>query len=170
MRVVIRIPQSFLDSVIEDLSRPHPLAAERVGFIFTKSSRAGPGQVIVLPTTYTPVDDKHYIDDPTVAVRINSDAIRMAHQRSRDSSHGCLHVHMHPGSSRPWFSRVDLETLQGLSPSLRRMASAAVHGGLVLAGTRASGLVWAPGEARPAEADVSIIGFPMTLERSCHRE
>ena len=170
MRVVIRIPRSLLASVIEDLSRPHPLAAERVGFIFTRTSRAGPDQVIVLPVAYTPVNDKHYIDDPAVAVRINSDAIRMAHQRSRDSGHGCLHVHMHHGSSRPWFSLVDLETLQGLSPSLRRMAPAAIHGGLVLAGARASGLVWAPGEAGPAEADVSIIGFPMRVERSIHRE
>lgn len=169
MRAVIRIPKGFLDSLVEDLVRPHPLATERVGFIFTKTALAGPGQAIVLPTSYAPVEDEHYLDDPTVAVRIGSDAIRLAHQRSRDTGHGCLHVHMHPGVSRPWFSRVDLATLHGLSPSLRRMAPKATHGGVVLAGSRASALVWTPGEAGPSEADVSIVGFPMRLERSCHR-
>lgn len=170
MSVVIRIPEGLLDFIVEDLSRAHPVAAERVGFLFTKSSRCYPEQVVVLPTAYVPVDDAHYIDDTAVAVRINSHAIRIAHQRCRDSGRGCLHVHMHPGSSRPWFSQVDLDTLKGLSPSLRRMAPAATHGGLVIAASRASALVWAPGDAGPVEADVSIIAFPMTIERSRHRE
>lgn len=170
MNATIRVTRDFLDPVLEDLSRPHPFADERVGFIFTKFAAAGLDASLVLTVSYVPLRDEHYVADDTVGARIGTEAIRMAHQRCLSSRLGCLHIHMHPARWPPWFSKVDLEMLHGLAPSLQRMAPAAAHGGLVIAGRRAAGLLWLPGAAGPLEAHVSIVGFPLTLERSQGRE
>lgn len=170
MRPVVRLTRQAFDGIALDLSRPHPFALERVGFVFSKLSFAGPEVAVVFPVAYVPVSDEHYIEDDSVGVRIGTEAIRFAHQHALTTRLGCLHVHMHPGAARPWFSRVDLETLAGLSPSLRRMAPGAAHGGLVLAHDRASGLLWLPSASEPVEADVTVVGYPMLLERSLHRD
>jgi hypothetical protein len=69
------------------------------------------------------------------------------------------------------FGRIDIDGTACTSDAIiypERVRAA--HGGLVLAGGRSSGLVWAPGQGYPIESDVTIVGYPLRLERSLRRE
>lgn len=169
MRAVVRFTRQAFEDIVLDLCRAHPFAVERVGFMYARYSLMGPDVALVFPVAYRAVLDEHYIEDDRVGACIGTEAIRSAHQHALSTGLGCLHVHMHGGSTRPWVSGVDLDTLRGLAPSLRRMARGAPHGGVVLSRTSASALLWLPSRDDAVEADVSIVGYPMLVERSCRR-
>lgn len=166
MSVTLRVPRALYDAVMADLARPHPFAAERVGFLFTRAGRAPGGRWLALAVDYAPVAEEHYTptDDPLIGVEINSGGIRAAMQRILDTDQGAFHVHLHEHRGQPRFSRVDLRDLPPLVASFQRVHKQAVHGGLVLSHNGATALTWAPGESKlvPAEK-VAVVGFPMSL-------
>jgi hypothetical protein len=165
---VVRLRRDLFDRMVADLGREHPVAYERVGFVFGKLARAD-SLGIVLPFEYVPVPDEQYIEDDAVGAMINENAIFYAHQRARSTGLCCLHVHMHAGTGRTWFSHTDLETLHRLGPSLLRMAGQSAHGGLVLTHTNAAALLWLSDQPEPLRGHVSIVGFPTTLHRGVHQ-
>ena len=64
MNVRIRIARRLYEQVRADLSRPHPFAAERVGFLFGRLGNVGTDDPLILMTTYSTLADERYIDDP----------------------------------------------------------------------------------------------------------
>jgi hypothetical protein len=163
MSAILRLRRDLFDAMVEDLSRAHPFALERVGFLYGKLARAL-DLSIMIPFEYVPVPDEQYLDEPDAAATINADALFDAHQRARRTHECCLHVHMHPGEGSTWFGKTDVRTLHRIGPSLQRMARTAAHGGIVLTASTASALVWLPGDSEPSRARVSNVGFPTSLD------
>jgi hypothetical protein len=169
MTAVVRLRRDLFERMVADLNREHPFAYERVGFAFGKLAQAG-SLSIVLPFDYAPVPDEQYIEDHTVGAMINEDAMFGAHQRARSTGLCCMHVHMHVGKGRTWFSHTDLETLFRVGPSLLRMAGQSAHGGLVLTHTNAAALIWLPNQPEePLQGNVSVVGFPTTFDREAYQ-
>src|SRR5579862_8529947 len=107
MRATFKILSHLAASIRKDLSRPHPYAAERVGFIACRIGRGG-GVTLLMAEEYYAVDDGDYVDDPTVGAMMGSEAIRKALERAYGTNLGMFHVHMHGHEGRPGFSRTDI--------------------------------------------------------------
>lgn len=219
MTVHFKIIEQLLDQVRKDLSRPHPFAFERVGFLFVRPGTGGvpcnpakpfccdnphlspsgshlskwyfrlsswlgsarreavemPGisdriatesrthegsTLMILASSYSPVLDDDYIDDPTVGAKIGSTAIRIAMQRSLDTGMGVLHVHMHEGRGRPWFSTTDMKSMNNLMPSFFNVSPNVPHGALVLNQDSFAGVIWKDKGTSLAISRLSVVGYP----------
>ncbi len=161
----------LLDKVRADLSRPHPFAAERVGFLFARLANAGAAEPLVLITDYEPLADERYIDDPRSGARIDSQAIRGAMQGVLDRGKGGFHVHMHHWPGRPMLSRMDAEEIPRVVTALRRVGPGHAHGIVLLHDEECAAWVWLPGKDRAIEAEsVSVVGFPTKIFRGAIRE
>jgi len=111
MTMLFRAGAELFAAVRQDLHRPHPFAAERVGFLACRAARLAGNGLIILATTYEPVADEDYLEDHTVGAMMGPAAIRKAMQRAYNSALGDIsifHVHMHECSGHPGFSRTDL--------------------------------------------------------------
>jgi len=162
MSIHIKLPRPLFDRMQHDLSRPHPFAAERVGFLYVQLGSGEANSWLVLGADYVPVADEHYLKDMTVGARISGEAIRSTMQRVLNTGEGVFHVHRHDHRGRPWFSRVDLAELRRLVPSFRNVGPKAVHGTLLLSLTETTALVWLPGYQEPIGVTrISIVGQPM---------
>jgi hypothetical protein len=162
MKVSVRIPAACYSAALADLDRPHPFAAERIGFFSTSFGSAGRDEWVVCLTRYHSIPDDHYVDDPRAGARINSRAIRAALQRILDEKSGQLHVHLHWHLGRPHPSHMDQEELPPLAQSMCATANNQVHGGLILSRDAAFADLWLPGHADPKPAaHVTVVGFPM---------
>src|SRR5690349_14497242 len=98
MNTHLKIPGRLYDDMVQDLRRPHPFAAERVGFVFGRTASLSDGGRLVLLTRYHPIPDEHYIDDPAVGARIGPEAITWATQAvyyGRTAKEGIFHLHLH---------------------------------------------------------------------------
>src|SRR5262249_6328674 len=102
----IRLTQHVHDLAREDLRRPHPFAAERVGFLFGRLDTSAEGPMVLL-TAYAPLADERYIPDPNVGARIDSQAIRDAMQRVIRGRECAFHTHWHGWPGPPSFSPAD---------------------------------------------------------------
>lgn len=164
MNIHIKLPRQLFGQMQHDLSRSHPIAAERVGFLYVRPGTGEANSLLVLGTDYAPVADEHYLEDTGVGARISGDAIRVAMQRSLDTGEGVFHVHRHDHRGRPWFSRVDQVELRRLVPSFQNVGPKSVHGALLLSLTEAAALAWLPGHREPIGGmRISLIGQPMGL-------
>lgn len=161
---LLRIPRKLLETIHADLSRPHQFAAERVGFLFCRSSKSN-GEWLALAVDYSPVADGDYIRDRRVGARINGSAIRKAMQRALDTDDGVFHVHRHEERGSPWFSPVDLRGLEELLPSFVAVGASTVHGAVVLSRDDASMVWYASSASAPAAGLVSVIGYPLLVRR-----
>lgn len=147
-----------------DLRRPHPFAAERVGFLSVTTGRGEGGELLILGLEYRPVRDNHYVEDLSVGVKIGVEAIREAIDCIRVSRRGLFHVHLHEHHGMPDFSSTDRSQQPRLVNSFRRVDGRVPHGMLVLSDDRATAWVWLPGESgqlRPRL--ITIVGYPMTF-------
>jgi hypothetical protein len=162
--IAFRIPRQIEQEMRDSLMRPHPFAAERVGFVFTKWSRSKRGGRIILVCGYEPVPDDDYINDPNVGARINSSAIRRAMQRALTTGEGALHVHVHDHDGPPGPSRTDRQELGPMMQSIRNASPHAVHGLLILSRDAAWIEALVPG-CMPFQAikNISVVGFPMAV-------
>jgi hypothetical protein len=164
MNVQIRLTRQLYDQVRADLSRPHPFAAERVGFLFARLGNVGADVPLVLFTGYSPLADVRYIDDPHSGARIDSQAIRSAMQQVLDRGEGVFHVHMHKFPGRPRFSPMDRDELPRLVPSFQAVGPGFAHGLFLLSEDACAAEVWLPGSKAPVAAGrINIVGFPMHL-------
>src|SRR5580698_8195422 len=131
MKTLIKIPRDLFEQAKADLFRRHRFAGERVGFFSTRCSRTN-SLIIVHCIAYDPVKDDHYIEDPTVGVRIGPAAITEAMTRSLKNSVGQIHVHWHGGSGLPHPSPTDTNELPAVQRSLRNANVDEAHGWMVL--------------------------------------
>lgn len=162
MKALIRIPDACYSAALDDLQRPHPFAAERIGFFSTACAGAGSDELVVCVTRYHAIPDDNYVDDPMAGARINSRAIRAALQRILDEKSGQLHVHLHWHRGKPIPSHMDHVELPPLARSLAAADASQVHGGLILSQNAAFASLWLPGKARPqGSRRTVVVGFPM---------
>jgi hypothetical protein len=163
--ITFRIPKSLDREIRDDLSRTHPFAFERVGFVFTKLSLSQDGKsAIILVTAYEPVPDEDYIDDPDVGARINSTAIRRVMQRVLTTGEGAFHVHIHDHDDTPALSYTDRSELRPMMQSIRNAAPQSAHGLLVLSrnAAYAEALIPKAAQFRPI-TKIIVVGFAMCL-------
>lgn len=162
--VRIRLSKVLVEEMKADLRRPHPFAAERVGFLSVATGLSEGGEFLVLGLEYRPVAAEHYIEDPYVGVKIGVGAIREAVDRVRLSRRGLFHVHMHEHRGGPRFSSTDRGEQPRLVESFRRVGGQLPHGMLVLSDDSAAAWVWLPGATTPVRPTmITIIGYPMTV-------
>ena len=164
MKPIFRIQRSLLNDIHADLSRPHPFAAERVGFISCKLASTDAENIAVLAQTYLPVKDDHYEDDPSVGAMLNGSAFRAALQHSYRSRTGIFHVHRHEHRGHPRFSHVDITEAKRFVPDFWKVQSAFPHGAVVLSHDRIHGMCWFPSARTPMPfASYMVVGFPTTI-------
>lgn len=160
---MIRIPERLVTSILMDLARPHPIAHERVGFLFGGIGTTAEGQRLFLAKRYHPVADDHYLPtkDPRVGAAIGERAIRGAREESMSTGDGIMHVHQHLWCGDPGVSKVDREGYEAMIPSFVPMAPRAAHGALIFSIDNATALVRWPGSKAMVQSNVTVIGFPM---------
>ena len=161
--IALRIPRQIEREMRESLMRPHPFAAERVGFVFTKWSRSKDGGKIILVCGYESIPDDDYIKDPNVGARINSAAIRRAMQRALTTGEGISCPR--PRSRRSAWAKLHGST--GTAPreqSIRNASPNAVHGLLILSRDAAWAEALVPGcQSLQGIENISVVGFPMVV-------
>lgn len=127
-----RIPEQLHKKMLSDLTRPHPFAFERVGFLFAKTINLSSSFALVIAIDYLSIDDKDYIDDKKVGAKINSNAIRAAMQGTLDKDCGCFHVHLHDHYGKPSPSFTDEKSLPGIVKSMNNIAPEHLNGFFIL--------------------------------------
>lgn len=158
-----RITSTLRSSILNDLRRRHPFAYERVGFLFAKEG-AGEGERLILASSYVPVADEHYIDEPGAGAWINADAIRLARQRALTDRIGVFHVHVHDHRGMPHPSAIDESEMAKVVPSFATLVPSRMHGAVVLSETRAHVVAWdAANNKFVAPRKVAFVGFPLTV-------
>ncbi|USN88267.1 MAG: hypothetical protein H6779_02370 [Candidatus Nomurabacteria bacterium] len=160
MKVVYKINADLIATIKEDLSRFHPYAFERIGFISNSCAYTSDDTLTIYALGYTPIPDDCYIPDYTVGVRFGKDAIQKALELAFNEGGqnvSVFHVHEHMGSNVPWFSQTDLLSADEFVPDIFNTAPAMPHGILVLNERHASGKVWTTkAESQPIETVISV--------------
>ena len=149
MNITLKIAGLLLDDVRRDLSRRHPFAYERVGFLLAAAAEV-PGGMILFAEKYLAVEDDDYERSRTVGAQIGSDAMRKAVQAAFRPKRALLHIHMHGGKGKPGFSGVDLRSADDFVPAFGQSIPSMPHGLLVLSDDDATAQIWLPDQARPA--------------------
>src|ERR1700726_1835022 len=162
LQTKVKIPRSLFEAALADLHRPHPFAAERVGFFSTKLTRAKK-LTLIHCIAYHPVSDEHYIHDPSVGARIGSDAITEAMARSAVDGVGQFHVHAHGGRGKPKPSITDNRESPSLAWSLWNVDRTHACGWGILSNDSGWASVVSTEKDSGNEADVAIIGYPITI-------
>lgn len=165
MSINIKLTGLLYGRMVRDLTRPHPFAAERVGFVLGRmGSLADEGRLLLL-TRYHVIPDDQYVDDPAVGARIGAEALTWAMRavyHGRPTREGIFHVHLHDHAGETGMSPVDSCEIPRLMPGFRSVGRDAAHGIVILSRDHASAWVWLPGAKGPACADtVSVIGAPV---------
>lgn len=165
-KVIFKIPAHLLTDIRTDLTRPHPFAAERVGFIACSVAALESQGLLVLARDFHPVDDADYLDDPSVGAMMGREAIREALQIAYKASVSMFHVHLHEHRGRPWFSRTDLREAANFVPDFWHVQPKIPHGAVVLSLDSLAGLCWIPGSFHkgPIRIWESVsVGAPMQI-------
>jgi hypothetical protein len=161
MSNTLRIPQKMLQSIRQDLIRPHAFAAERVGFISIRCAALPDDGLLLLAESYYPVADDHYMQNRAVGAMIGPVAIRKAMQIAFTNKSGMMHVHLHHHDGRPWFGKVDNRCNAELVPDFFNVSPSMAHGALVLSFDAAAGQCWRSKSGAPEALDeVVAVGAP----------
>lgn len=162
MKITIKLTGGLYAEIVHDLVRPHPFAAERVGFAFGRMGSSGQQ---VLLNRYHSIPDDLYVNDPTVGARIGSEALIWAMQavyQGRPTREGIFHVHLHGHKGKTQMSGVDSHELPKLLPGFRSVGRDAAHGIIILSLDHGSGWVWLPGHEETLRAEsINVIGVPV---------
>jgi hypothetical protein len=165
MKTQIKMTGELHDTVLQDLTRRHPFAAERVGFVFGRLGSLADGGRLVLLTRYHSIPDDQYVEDHTVGARIGSEALTWAMQavyHGRPAREGIFHIHLHGHRGETGMSGTDQREIPRLIPGFQSVGRNAGHGIIILSLDHACGWVWMPGSVEPAHADrVSVISTPI---------
>lgn len=148
MKIAFRITQTLLLDIQRDLSRPHVIAAERIGFLSCGVGSTDKS-VILVAQRYFPVADGDYLPDPRAGAVIGRTALRKALEIAYRYPVGMFHVHRHEHSGKPWFSGLDLRENSKFVPDFWHVRPRMPHGAIVLSHDRAAGLCWYPGRQKP---------------------
>jgi hypothetical protein len=162
MKTILRATDGFFTAVRRDLSRRHPFAHERVGFVGVRAAAAG-ARLVLIADTYHPVADSEYVNDKRVGAMINQEAMRKALEVALLQGTGMFHIHMHPFPAPLWFSKIDLDEQLNFVPDFFKVRPEMPHGAIVLSPENATGRVWlSPGEVVPL-SEINVIGAPMRI-------
>jgi proteasome lid subunit RPN8/RPN11 len=166
MIIAFKIADDLLARVYEDLQRPHPFAAERVGFLSCRVGALKPAGWVVLAHDFHPVADADYLRDRSVGAMMGPTAIRKALQVALRNEVGMFHVHIHGHRGKPWFSGVDLRETAKFVPDFWHVRPHLVHGAIVLSLDSAAGLCSHPQALKPIVfTKFSVVGAPMRAWR-----
>jgi hypothetical protein len=164
MKIHIKLTGALHADILRDLTRPHPFAAERVGFVFGRLGSLADGRLILL-TRYHSIPDDQYVEDYTVGVRIGSEALTWAMQavyHGRPAREGIFHIHLHGHRGETGMSGTDQREIPKLIPGFQSVGRNAGHGIIILSLDHGGAWVWMPGCAEPEQANrVSVIGAPI---------
>jgi hypothetical protein len=167
MNIKIKMTGLLYEELKNDLARPHPFAAEHVGFVFGKlGSLSGEAKTVIL-THYHSIPDDQYEEDETVGARIGGKAMSTAMQavfRGRSTKEGIFHIHIHDHLGQTGMSWVDAEGLPPMMPGFQNMGRQAAHGIIILSRDHGIGWVWLPGYEKAIRAKtLSILGSPIGI-------
>jgi hypothetical protein len=158
MKLTFKITDALIQKVRQDLDRPHPYAAERVGFVICRCTRSRSG-IIIFGSHYESVPDDGYVDDHSVGAMMNQRTITTAMQIAYSEKISTFHVHTHPGKGKPQFSRIDLRENAKFVRAFINVRPEYPHGALVLSDTDMTGLCWLPGSLKPRRIDqFTVVG------------
>jgi hypothetical protein len=161
MNICLRLPEPLLTRIHEDLSRPHPFAAERVGFMTCGIARLVDPGMLLLGETWHAVADEDYIEDDRVGACIGGGAFRKLFQTTYSDPAAILHVHKHDHVGRPGFSRTDERSMRDFVPGFFNACRSRPHGAIVFSRNSAVGAIWiASSGPRHALSRVEVIGQP----------
>jgi len=163
MKIAFKMTGQLLSKIRKDLSRRHPFAAERVGFIACTVTPLPNDGWIIMANDYHPVADEDYLDEPSVGATMGPAAIRKSLQIAYSSGKSMFHVHMHEHSGRPRFSRVDICESEKFIPDFWNVQPDAPHGTLLLSHNEAIGMCWIPNHPKiwPI-TDITVTGSPFS--------
>ena len=165
MRIEFKLTGGLYAEIVRDLARPHPFAAERVGFVIGRMGTLAEDGRLVLLTRYHSIPDDQYVDDPSVGARIGSEAITWAMQavyHGRPAREGVFHIHMHGHRGETGMSGVDSRETPKLISGFQSVGRQAAHGIIILSLDHGSGWVWLPTREESVLADcVIVIGAPV---------
>jgi hypothetical protein len=167
MKIQLRMTEQILSTIHADLSRAHPHATERVGFLSCGIADLADRGILLLVREYHPILDEDYLVDPTVGARIGGGAFRMALSCAYSNSVSMFHVHRHEVLGVPRFSDVDLREYARFIPDFWNVRPTHPHGALLLSEDSVRGLVWIPGRRQPCQLDeIKIVGRHLLSIRS----
>lgn len=163
MKTAFRIASALVGTIREDLARPHPFAAERVGFVSARPALAGP-TLSIIAVDYHSVADDDYEKDHRVGAMIGADAMRKALQVAYRGNLSMFHIHMHGHAGAPWFSQVDLSEYPRFVPDFFNVQAGLPHGAILLSRDEIIGLLWTGKERQPELLDEIIeVGAPLGI-------
>ncbi|MFC4765791.1 hypothetical protein [Effusibacillus consociatus] len=139
--MLIRMHKTIYQRMKGDLSRPHPHAWERVGYVFIRPTQG----TVLEATDYVPVPDEFYVRDSSVGAHVDHRAIALAMKRADHGNEGVLQVHEHGGKGIPQFSPVDYESHPVYLRSFQNANPRVTHGFLLLSENSMVARVWRPG-------------------------
>jgi hypothetical protein len=145
----VRLAGRLYRQIVEDLERPHPFAAERVGFVLGRTGSLAAGGKLILLTKYRQLPDNEYIRDPEVGARIGSESITWAMQAAyfgRKNREGVFHVHLHPHGGAPRMSTVDRQDTPELIKSFQNVSPLASHGAIIFSRDHGAAWILEPGD------------------------
>ncbi len=162
MNIRLRLPQTLLSEIHTDLSRPHPRAAERVGFLTCGSTNVDGRDLLLLAQAWHVIDDSNYLDDPSVGACIGPVAFRRILQNVYRQPASIIHVHRHEHAGRPQFSRTDVRSMHEFVPSFFNACPTRPHGALVLSHDRANGMIWVRADSAGQPIEIyELVGMPL---------
>lgn len=157
-------------NIINDLRRPHPFAAERVGFVAARLVTVPVGVPLLLFTRYHPIPDHEYMKDNSVGARLGSEAITWAMQavyHGRAAREGIFHIHFHNHSGETGMSKTDRREIPNMVLGFQSVNREAAHGIVILSIDHASVWAWMPGQEEAVQAvSMSVIGSPLCVFES----
>jgi hypothetical protein len=165
MTIVFRATDDFMARVRKDLSRDHPFAHERVGFITVRAISTSE-QLVLFAQDYEPVSDSDYLRDDSVGAMIGQEALRKALEIALLHPVGVFHVHQHLFSKRLWFSHTDLREQLRFVPDFFKVRPNMPHGAIVLNPLAAAGRAWVSGNKIEHIAEFNTIGARVDVSRS----
>lgn len=163
--IKIKLTGALHAEILRDLMRPHPFAAERVGFVSGRIGTLVNDGRLVLLTRYHSIPDDEYVKDRSVGARIGSEAITWAMQTAyygRPTREGIFHIHLHGHRGETGMSDVDNREIPPLIPGFQSVGRDAAHGIIILSINHGSAWVWLPGQQESTQAaSMAVIGIPI---------
>lgn len=161
MTIHLKMTRRLRDIALRDLARPHPFAAERVGFVSCKTATS-PGGLIILAAEYHPVADEDYLPDQWVGAMMGPDAIRKALQFAYNHPASMFHVHVHNHKSTPAFSTTDLRESVKFVPDFFNVQPNFPHGAVILSKDSGVARCWYSSAEPPTWVSrITFVGSPM---------
>jgi len=147
VKIAFKIRSEMLEEILTDLRRPHPFAAERVGFIIARPTHSKSG-IILLASRYVVVPDDGYAEDHSAGAVMNEKTIFGAMQIGYAENVSVIHVHLHDHPGKPGFSQTDRRESARFVPAFRGARPEYPHAAVVLSSDSFVGLCWLKGKKK----------------------